>query len=408
MEQKDFYLPKKKGKKPELFLVLDCETATLPFVGKWELNANQKLACAMASPLIYDIGWKVIDRKLNVYSQHSFLVQETFFVPDVFNTAYYKDKRPIYMERYNAGEILAKRWNEIIPILQNDLQYVKYAAAYNAMFDFKKAIPYTERYIYNLYSSKYNDWEQKQKEKLWRIAQGEKPKNPKNFDPLHFRLRKVDYPMIDIWGIACEILINEDKYKKMCLENGMVSKSGLYFKTSAETSFRYLMKDIDFNEDHTAFEDTVIESEILAKALKKGTIKEGIQYFPFRNLGTTVDHVKQKKKKSGKPYYSVDVVDTLIDIIYGQLGTYVTEAPFVTTLEKKVINLETWKGKAYGADSVNKERFSVCYCNQLKKEINRLKTYQSGLVEEGKAWQRCQNQIHLLTQRYNKYVEYTK
>ena len=28
----DFHIPKKKGKKAQRFLVLDCETATLPFV----------------------------------------------------------------------------------------------------------------------------------------------------------------------------------------------------------------------------------------------------------------------------------------------------------------------------------------------------------------------------------------
>ena len=113
----------KKGKKPELFLVLDCETATLPFVGNMELTTEQKQKVSIAKPLIYDLGWKIIDRKLNVYAQHSILIQETFFVPAVFNTAYYREKRPQYMEKYEAEEIVAMTWNEAIKLLREELQY---------------------------------------------------------------------------------------------------------------------------------------------------------------------------------------------------------------------------------------------------------------------------------------------
>ena len=99
MNEMNFHVPeKKKGKKPRLYLVLDCETATLPFVREMELTEIQRKNIAIARPLIYDIGWRIIDAKGNIYSQHSFLIQETFFVPSVFNTAYYKEKRPLYMD----------------------------------------------------------------------------------------------------------------------------------------------------------------------------------------------------------------------------------------------------------------------------------------------------------------------
>ena len=75
-----------------------------------------------------------------------------------------------------------------------------------------------------------------------------------------------------------------------------ITQSAQYFKTSAETSIQYLMKQHDFIEDHTALSDAIIESQILTKALKKGKVEKGIEAFPFRNLGTTFDYVEENPK----------------------------------------------------------------------------------------------------------------
>ena len=53
----------------------------------------------------------------------------------------------------------------------------------------------------------------------------------------NFNFRGVDYPLFDLWGIACERLINTKAYKKKCLEMSMITSSGQFFKTSAETTF---------------------------------------------------------------------------------------------------------------------------------------------------------------------------
>ena len=70
----------------------------------------------------------------------------------------------------------------------------------------------------------------------------------------------------------------------------------MYFKTSAETSFQYLMSDKDFIEDHTALSDALIESIILTKGLKKGRVEPNITAFPFRNLGYTYKDCPKKYK----------------------------------------------------------------------------------------------------------------
>lgn len=285
--------------KKKFYLVLDTETATLPFANDLCKDAKSKQKIAIAKPLVYDIGWVIVDRQGNVYKKVNYLVQETFFVPNVFNTAYYCDKRPIYIDLLEKGLIFAKSWNEIIAELLIDLSICDLVTAYNACFDFKKAIPFTERYIYHLYRKDYNKWEKGQYNHCQKLLNGMKDDDDKNPDFLKpvFKLRKNEYPMADLWGIACTKLINIDKYRNYCLEHDLLTASAIYFKTSAETSFQYLMSKYDFIEDHTALSDAEIESQILVKALKKGKVEPEIVAFPFRKLGTTYDYVLAKKKK---------------------------------------------------------------------------------------------------------------
>lgn len=281
----------------KLYLTLDTETATLPFANELCKNAAQKQKIAIAKPLVYDIGWTITDRLGNVIKKENFLVQETFFVPNVFNTAYYCNKRPIYMQLLAEGKIKADTWNNIIEVLIADLEICDLTTAFNACFDFKKAIPFTERYIKHLYSADYNEWEKSQRKKCEKILHSKDDSNNPDYLKPFFELRGVQYPIADLWGVACDRLINIDRYRNYCLENGLLTVSAMYFKTSAETSFQYLMGQHDFVEDHTALSDAEIEAQILTKALKKGKIEPQIKAFPFRELGTTHDYVRTKKPK---------------------------------------------------------------------------------------------------------------
>lgn len=287
--------------KKKFYLTLDTETATLPFANSLCRSEVDKQKIAIAKPLVYDIGWVITDRLGNIYKKVNYLVQETFFVPNVFNTAYYKDKRPIYLKMFNDGILPALSWNEIIEQLIVDLQACDIATAYNACFDFKKAIPFTEQYIEHLYNDDFNEWEQRQKKVCQFIVNGQS-NDRKNEDYLKpfLRLRGYDFPIADLWGIACERLINNSRYKDYCLDNNLWTSSVQYFKSSAETSFQYLMKEFDFIEEHTALSDALIESQILTKALKKGKIEPTLASFPFRQLGTTFDYVQTKPKYKSK------------------------------------------------------------------------------------------------------------
>lgn len=275
------------------YLTLDTETATLPFVNEIALDSKAKQTISIAKPLVYDIGWTISDRNGNIIKRENYLIQETFFVPNIFNTAYYKDKRPQYMRLYSEGKIKAATWNEVIDILLADLETVNFVTAYNACFDFKKAIPFTERYIYHLYSENYNKWEEWQKRRCVDILEnGNHAKNENYLVPV-FELRGNEYPLIDIWALACDRLLNTNKYRKYCCDNNFFTDSKKFFKTSAEVSYRYLIKDNKFVESHTALSDAEIETFILAKALKRGKSEPYLKAFPFRTIGTVKKYLEE-------------------------------------------------------------------------------------------------------------------
>jgi hypothetical protein len=54
-------------------------------------------------------------------------------------------------------------------------------------------------------------------------------KKEKDFDPDHFSFRGTDYDLFDVWGLACDRLLNKKGYKEMCFEGSMLTNSGDYF-----------------------------------------------------------------------------------------------------------------------------------------------------------------------------------
>lgn len=277
--------------KPVYYLILDTETATLPLVNEWGLSADDKKKISIAKPLVYDIGWTIATRSRGVVEKKNYLIAETFSVPSVFDTGYYHEKRPLYLEMIKRGEIEVKPWNDVMNILIADLQRCGYVCAYNAMFDFKKAIIFTETYINRLYSPSYYEWEEQQKGACLHILRNPPRRESHDFDKDNFILRGVSYPMIDIWGLACTYILNCAAYKKSCLANKRVSNTGTYFSTSAESAMQFFSKKFDFIEDHTALSDAEIETELLFASLKRGKLIRGIIFFPYKMLGDTVEFV---------------------------------------------------------------------------------------------------------------------
>ena len=281
----------KYDKRRKYYIVLDCETATLPEAINYDGEERKNIA--IAKPLIYDLGWKVIDAKGRTYARKNYLISEIFSVPAIFDTAYYASKRCIYLEKLEKGEIILTDWKTASAELVEDMDACVAVGAYNSMFDFKKAIPFTDLYISKLYSPDFHDWLNYQNKKLPWLAMGHKSENPNGFDETIFRFRGKEYPLFDLWGLSCRHILNCDEYKNMCLDNDWQTASGKYFKTSAETAFRFFSETLDFEEAHTAIDDAEIESILFAEICKrtKKKFEMGIIYFPFRELGTVEDFV---------------------------------------------------------------------------------------------------------------------
>lgn len=321
------------------YMVFDCETATLPFANEIaEYDAEKKKRIAIARPLIYDMGWTITNRKGEILDQKQFLIAETFSVPAVFNTAYYAEKRPLYLEKLRRGETSIKTWAEASAILMEDLRKVDAVGAYNSMFDFKKALPFTELYISKLYSPEYYQWEAIQRKLCAKIANERYQKDPhKEFDGEYFRFRDEEFPLFDLWGLSTKHLLNNASYKKQCLKNDMLTASGTFFKTSAESSYRYLKDKYDFDEAHTALEDAIIETYILSQIAKKSAITIGIAFFPFRDLGTTDEFVMRRKRPDAEE------VNTVIEAIEKYLLTK-EESVYTKRLENIIARLEEYLG----------------------------------------------------------------
>lgn len=275
----------KYDRRRKYYMILDCETATLPFANEYDESCRKNVA--IARPLIYDLGWTIVDNKGRVYAKKNYLITEIFFVPAVFNTAYYKAKRPLYMEKLAKGEIQQACWNVAIHELIEDLEAVEAVGAYNAMFDYKKALPFTDLYISKLYSNDYDKWLNIQHRICNNIAKTGSSKSNPEFDSMNFSLRGEKYPMFDLWGLTCKHILNCDEYKQMCVDNAWETASGLYFPTNAEKAFAFVSSQLEFEEAHTAIEDAEIESALFAIIYRrtKGNFEMGIEYFPFKILG---------------------------------------------------------------------------------------------------------------------------
>lgn len=324
------------GKNKKVYCVVDTETTCPEFVNQIANgNAEMKKRIAIAMPIIYDFAYTLCNRDGKIITKKQFLVAESFCVPSLFQSAYYAWKRPLYLEKLARGETCIKAWDEIMSIFLHDIEKVDAVGAFNSMFDFKKAIPFTELYIRKLYSPNFDEWLNFQKKRADRIGWN-KEKNVPNpdFRPDVFQFRDKEYPLFDLWGLAVNHLLDRVSYKKECLAHNLLTNSGTFFKSSAESTYQFLCNKYDFEESHTALDDAEIETFILSKIAARHGITMGIEFFPFRNLGYTYDFVMRKKKPDKK---EVKVVyDAIRDYVEKKYEANETESNYFNRLVNRL------------------------------------------------------------------------
>lgn len=196
---------------------------------------DTETANSINQPIPYDIGYQIIDTNIRqVLRRRSFVVNETFMDKDLMSSAYYASKCPRYWEDLKNGTREMKRITTIKSIFAQDMRETKctHIAAYNMGFD-KRAVRNGIRY------------------------------NTQSFYRWFFPYG-MEY--IDIWHMACSSILRSKWYIKWAIKNGFVSDAD-NIKTSAEVAYKYITKNLDFEESHTGLEDVEIETAIYFKVL---------------------------------------------------------------------------------------------------------------------------------------------
>lgn len=211
-------------KRKKYVMVLDTETT--PFREASYISGKNMLT--------YDIGGVIIDKEGNIYESFSYVVEEVFFNQQLMNKAYYYDKTPNYIRELASGQRTLKKWLEIkCDLIRLMREYnIKEVWAYNARFDMD-TLNATDDYLYHNYQ--YIPW---------------------------------DIEIKCIMRYAECSLFKQKNYRKFCEQNGHLNKAG-GIRKSAEVLYKYVSGQWDFDEEHTALEDSLIEAEILVRCWKQ-------------------------------------------------------------------------------------------------------------------------------------------
>lgn len=177
-------------------------------------------------PFCYNIGYVIVSTETKqVLVSKDFVVEQVWHNPMLFTTAYYADKRPLYIDAMRAHRTIMDKFGYICREMARDFVAFNVTDAYAYNSDFDERV-----FQYNC------DWF--------------KCINPFDNITIH-----------DIRGFAHKFLVNDD-YLAFCEQNEYFTESGNY-STTAETMFRYVSHNNDFIEEHTALADAVIEKDIL-------------------------------------------------------------------------------------------------------------------------------------------------
>lgn len=188
---------------------------------------------SLDKPFCYDIGYLIKDGPKFCVKRH-FIIEQVWHNLPLFESAYYKDKRPLYIQLMRQHKAIMDKWGYVMRQISRDIRDYNVTAAYAYNSDFDDRV-----IAFNC------DWF--------------KCNNP--FEAL---------PIYDIWGYASQFITNTAEYKKFCDDNQFYTDSGNY-KGNAETVYKYITGDTEFVEAHMGLYDSEIESEILEYCLTTAT-----------------------------------------------------------------------------------------------------------------------------------------
>lgn len=237
----------KRDKRKKLFLVIDTETTT---------EDGKQISMQQGKNLVYDLGLAVCDKKGNILLQGSFLISEIWNNDKLMKSAYYSNKKELYHDKIDKKIIHITEFNKIknlVRFIVKELE-INCISAYNLKFDIG-ALNYTNFILNGSYNSTFLSFTQCNK------------------------LEKVD-----IWTLCCKAIYIQKGFASFCFENGLISNAD-NFITNAETGYKYITNDPDFEEEHTGLSDVLIEVKLLAHSYKQNKkIGDTYEWMPWKQL----------------------------------------------------------------------------------------------------------------------------
>lgn len=200
----------------------------------------------------YDIGVVIANTDSGeILAKHEWITEQIWHNAPLFETAYYANKKPLYISRMRARKAKLEKWGFIMRDIRRLFREFEVCAAYayNSPFDEK---------VLNFNC----DWF----------------KTMNAFDEI---------PIFDIRGYVHNGLCWEEEFKNFCEECGYFTDSGNY-STTAETMYRYINGDTEFEEKHTALADSIIEWEILNECVNIGC-EWNKEYKVYRTVPRTTE-----------------------------------------------------------------------------------------------------------------------
>lgn len=185
-------------------------------------------------PFCYNIGYKIVNAETRkTLLTRDYVVEQVWQNLELFTSAYYQDKRQLYVSRMRARKVVQEKFGYICRQMYRDIKSfdIEHGYAYNSTFDIG---------VFEFCCEWY------------------KVQNPLDNIQVH-----------DIWGFVSEFISNTDNYQFFCETNKLFTESGNY-SASAESVYKYITKNLDFVEEHTALADSEIECEILFECVDLG------------------------------------------------------------------------------------------------------------------------------------------
>ena len=219
---------------------------------KYIMCLDVETANGFSKPLIYDMGFAITDKKGNIYQKFSFVIEEIFDNKELMDTAYYKEKVPMYLEKIANGETIKVSYLEMREVFLKCLEVyrVDMVAAYNLNFDMRALRATTEK----LYGK------------------------GKRFLTSEYK----DIDLMCIWSFCSEVLYSRASFINFIDKHNYMTEKGNPL-TNAEVGYQYITNNTDFKEKHMGLDDVLIECKLLAKCFaQKKAHESGILNHPWR------------------------------------------------------------------------------------------------------------------------------